>query len=74
MRIIRMMDTVEIVSRGMVYDIDQFLMTPKWQDGGYLAAVEIEFQCNTVIKKIGRLFVPNDPGGFNGDFNGDFNI
>ena len=74
MRIIRMMDTVGIISRGMVYDIDQFLMTPKWQDGGYLAAVEIEFQSNTVIKKIGRLFVPNDQGDFNDDFNNDFNI
>lgn len=69
-----MMDTVEIVSRGMVYDVDQFLMTSKWQDGGYIAAVEVEFQCNTVIKKIGKLSVPNDQGNFNVDFNNDFKI
>lgn len=74
MRIIRMMDNVEVVSKGETYDVDQFLMTPKWQEGGYLAGVEVEFQCNTVIKKIGRLFVPNDQGGFNVDFNNDFNI
>lgn len=73
MRIIRMMDTVEILSKGQVYDVDQFLMTPKWQEGGYLAGVEVEFQCDTVVKKIGRLFTPADRGDFNGDFNNDFN-
>lgn len=72
MRIIRMMDNVEVVSKGETYDVDQFLMTPKWQEGGYLAGVEVEFQCATVIKKIGRGFVPADNGDFNNDFNNDF--
>lgn len=74
MRIIRMMDHVEITSRGETYNVDQFLMTPKWQDGGALAAVEVEFQCATVIKKIGKGFVPADNGDFNSDFNNDFKI
>lgn len=73
MRIIRMMDNVEVVSKGETYDVDQFLMTPKWQEGGYLAGVEVEFQCATVIKKIGRGFVPADNGDFNNDFNNDYN-
>lgn len=73
MRIIRMMDNVEIVSKGETYDVDQFLMSPKWQEGGYLAGVEVEFQCATVIKKIGRGFVPADNGDFNNDFNNNFN-
>lgn len=73
MRIIRMMDTIEIFSKGVVYDVDQFLMTPKWQDGGYVAAVDVEFQCNTIIKKISRTFIPANNGDFNGDYNDDFN-
>ena len=73
MRIIRMMDNVEVISKGETYDVDQFLMTPKWQEGGYLAGVEVEFQCATVIKKIGRGFVPADNGDFNNDFNNDYN-
>lgn len=72
MRIIRMMDNVTITSRGETYNVDQFLMTPKWQDGGYLAAVEVEFQCDTVIKKIGQGYTPADNGDFNNDFNDDF--
>lgn len=74
MRIIRMMDNVEITSKGEVYSVDQFLITPKWQSGGYLAGVEAEFQCNTVIKKIGRGYTPIDIGDFNNDFNNDFKI
>ena len=73
MRIIRMMDNVEVISKGETYDVDQFLMTPTWQEGGYLAGVEVEFQCATVIKKIGRGFVPADNGDFNNDFNNDYN-
>lgn len=33
MRIIRMMDVVTITCKGESYSVDQFLMTPKWQDG-----------------------------------------
>ena len=73
MRIIRMMDNVEVVSKGETYAVDQFLMAPTWQEGGYLAGVEVEFQCATVIKKIGRGFVPADNGDFNNDFNNYFN-
>lgn len=75
MRIIRMVDDVEILNKGDKYSVDQFLMTPKWQDGGLLAAVEVEFQCDTVIKKIGRGFTqtPIQQKDFNIDFNNDFN-
>lgn len=71
MRIIRMMDYVEITNKGELYNVDQFLITPKWQSGGYLASVEAEFQCNTVIKKIG-MSSGEDIGDFNSDFNEDF--
>jgi hypothetical protein len=74
MRLIRMSDNILITSKGETYTVDTFLMTPKWQEGGYLAAVEAEFQCDTIIKKIGRGFTPIDRGEFNNDFNNDLNI
>lgn len=73
MRIIRMMDYIQITSKGDTYDLDQFLITPKWEDGGYLASVEAEFQCDTVVKKIGKGYIPTENGDFNSDFNNDFN-
>ena len=72
MRIIRMSDHVEITSRGETYVADSFLMTPSWQDQGDLAAVDVEFETDTVIKKIG--IGRNSGADFNNDFNNDFNI
>ena len=72
MRIIRMSDNILITSKGVSYEVDTFLMTPEWEDGGYLAGVNVEFQCDTVIKKIGGV-VPLEIGDFNDDFNNDFN-
>jgi hypothetical protein len=72
MRIIRMMDYIEITNKGDVYTVDQFLITPKWEKGGLLASVEAEFQCNTVIKKIGKSSGVGTYD-FNEDFNEDFN-
>lgn len=72
MRIIRMSDHVEITSRGETYVADSFLMTPSWQEQGDLAAVDVEFETDTVIKKIG--IGRNSGADFNNDFNNDFNI
>lgn len=74
MRFIRMSDFVEITDQyGRVYRCDSFLMTPKWQTQGDLASVEIEFQTDTVVKKIGRGYIRNTAGGdFNEDYNNDF--
>lgn len=74
MRIIRMSDHVEITSRGEKYTADSFLITPKWQDQGDLAAVEAEFETDTVIKKIGRGYVSTGNGDFNDDYSNDFSI
>jgi hypothetical protein len=49
-------------------------MTPKWQEQGDLASVEIEFTCDTVAKKIGRAYTLGQDGDFNDDFNNDFDI
>jgi len=56
MRLIRMMDHVTITNKGDEYQVDTFLVgPPNWQDGGVFAAVEAEFQCDTVVKKIGKV-------------------
>jgi len=74
MRIIRMHDYIRVTNKGEIYDVDTFLITPKWLDQGDLASVEAEFQCGTVIKKIGKgLIQPQQTAAFNNDFNNDFN-
>lgn len=73
MRIIRLSDHVVVTSNGVSYNCDTFLITPKWQTQGDLASVEAEFDTNTVVKKIGRGYVPGNRGDFNDDFNDDFN-
>ena len=68
-----MSDNVIITNKGDEYSADTFLITPKWQEGGFLAAVEAEFQCDTVIKKIGRGTPPaTNIGDFNDDYNNDY--
>ena len=72
MRLIRMADHVRITDKyGRQYIADTFLITPKWQEQGDLASVEIEFETSTVAKKIGRGVIQSG-GDFNNDFNDDF--
>lgn len=73
MRIIRMSDYVNVYFDGITYNCDTFLITPKWQTQGDIASVEAEFECATVVKKIGRGIVPTTLGDFNNDYNNDFN-
>lgn len=73
MRLIRMADYVRVTDKyGRVYNVDTFLMTPSWLTQGDLASVEIEFQTDTVVKKIGKGYVFANKGDFNNDFNNDF--
>jgi hypothetical protein len=74
LRIVRMHDHIEIQSKGQIYDVETIIINPKWQDQGDLASVEAEFECDTVIKKIGKSIVSSGGSGdFNTDFNNDFN-
>ena len=74
MRLIRLSDVVEMRDNySNLYRCDTFLMTPKWEDQGDLASVEIEFTCDTVAKKIGRAYV-SGTGDYNNDFNNDYDI
>jgi hypothetical protein len=75
MRLIRMCDHVRITDKyGRIYDCDQFLITPDWQEQGDLASVEIEFETNTVVKKIGRGYTVPSAADFNNDYNDDYLI
>lgn len=73
MRMIRMSDIVRITDKyGRKYNCDSFLITPKWETQGNLASVEIEFQTDTVVKKLGKGMVFSENGDFNNDYNNDF--
>lgn len=75
MRLIRMCDHVMVTDKyGRIYDCDQFLITPEWQEQGDLASVEIEFETDTVVKKIGRGYTVPSGADFNGDYNNDYLI
>lgn len=75
MRFIRMSDIVTVTDKhGRVYNCDTFLITPKWQTQGDIASVEIEFETDTVAKKIGQGVIIGNKGDFNSDFKNDFKI
>lgn len=74
MRLIRLSDIVQVTDKyGHLYNVDSFLIEPKWQQQGNLANVECEFQTDTVVKKIGRGYITAH-ADFNDDFNNDFDI
>lgn len=53
LRIVRLCDTKQITSKGRTYDLTTFSMEPEWEEQGDLAAVECEFETDTVIANIG---------------------
>lgn len=55
MRTIRLSDHIRITKGEKVYTANTFLMTPAWQDQGFLASVECEFTTDTIIKKSGSI-------------------
>ena len=75
LRFVRMSDIVFVRDNyNNVYRCDTFLITPKWQEQGDLASVELEFTCDTVAKKVGRGLTLGTLGDFNDDFNNDYDI
>lgn len=74
MRFVRLSDFVRVTDqRGQTYKCDTFLFTPTWQTQGDLASVEIEFQTNTAVKRIGWGYSTANKGDFSNDFNNDYN-
>ena len=74
LRIVRLCENKKITSKLQVYDLTTFSMEPEWEDQGDLAAVECEFETDTVIANIGGYEPELAGGDFNNDFNNDFNI
>lgn len=59
LRLVRLHDNIEITNiDGEVYRANSFLISvAKWEDQGDLAVVEAEFECETIIKKIGKGYL-----------------
>ncbi len=56
MRIIGMHNSITITNIDATeYEVDHFLITPKWDTVGDLATVEVEFECDTVVKALGTI-------------------
>lgn len=72
LRIVRLCETKQITSKLQTYDLTTFNMEPEWEDQGDLAAVECEFETDTVIANIGGYEPQLAGGDFNKDFNNDF--
>lgn len=72
LRIVRLCNDKQITSKGQVYDLTIFNMQPEWEEQGDLAAVECEFETDTVISNIGGYEPELLGGDFNNDYNNDF--
>lgn len=72
LRIVRLCENKQITSKSQIYDLTTFNMEPEWEDQGDLAAVECEFETDTVIANIGGYMPKLKGGDFNKDFNNDF--
>ena len=72
LRIVRLCDNKQIVSKNQIYDLTTFNMKPEWEEQGDLASVECEFETDTVISNIGGYKPELLGGDFNNDYNNDF--
>lgn len=72
MRLIRLSDVVCIRTEGRRFYATSFLITPEWQEQGYLASVACEFCTDTMVKKNGKAYAIAS-GDYNEDYNEDYN-
>lgn len=72
LRIVRLCNEKQITSKKQVYKLSTFTMEPEWEEQGDLAAVECEFETDTVISNIGGYEPELLGGDFNNDYNTDF--
>ena len=57
LRIVRLCNSKQIKTKRQVYDLSTFTMEPRWEEQGDLAAVECEFETDTVIANLGGNYV-----------------
>lgn len=72
LRIVRLCESKQITSKLQTYDLTTFSMEPEWEDQGDLAAVECEFETDTVIANIGGYEPKLAGGDFNNNYNNDY--
>jgi hypothetical protein len=72
MRLIRLSDVVCVRTEGRRFYATSFLITPEWQEQGYLASVACEFCTDTMVKKNGKAYAIAS-GDYNEDYNEDYN-
>lgn len=52
LRLVRLSDYIRFAHDGEYYNALNFEYTPDWQDNGYLAAIECQFETDTIIQKL----------------------
>ena len=70
LRLVRLHNFKQVRYLGITYNLEEFIMTPQWQEVGDIAAVECEFMTDTVVIKTGQAVYKG--GDFNNDYNEDF--
>lgn len=73
LRIVRLCEDKTIKSKGLKYDMITFNMDVNWEEQGDLAAVECEFETDTVIANLGGRYRTPLGGEYNKDYNNDYN-
>lgn len=67
LRLVRMCDNIHITNRGKVYRALSFSVNVDWEDNGDVAAVDAEFETDTVVTKIANVL--NGPSESGSTFN-----
>lgn len=52
LRLVRLSDYIRFAHDGEYYNALNFEYSPDWQDNGYLAAIECQFETDTIIQKL----------------------
>lgn len=66
-------ENIDYITNTKTYNCNRALITPSWLEQGDIASIEVEFECDTIVKKIGRGILTPNNGDFNNDYNNDFN-
>lgn len=67
LRLVRMCDNIHITNQGKVYRALSFSVNVDWEDNGDVAAVDAEFETDTVVTKIANVL--NGPSESGSTFN-----
>lgn len=74
LRLVRLCSNKQLTDKYKTYDAMTFSMEPKWEEQGDLAAVECEFETDTILANVGGYQPVLSGGDFNNDYSNDFNI